>query len=88
MTKTQILELENNFKAYKTKLFIKKALFLSAMLLVVVAIFWAFELYSKKQETLKMALDEKNKMQKRLEIAQIEAQKAQILNQPYFVTLF
>lgn len=79
MTKTQILELENNFKAYKTKLFIKKALFLSAMLLVVMAIFWAFELYSKKQETLKMALDEKNKMQKKLELAKIETQKAQIL---------
>lgn len=81
MTKTQILELEKDFKAYKIKLFIKRALFVCIFCACFVGGFYAFTLYKTKQNTLKIALNEKSKMQEKLEMAKLEIQKAQILNE-------
>lgn len=81
MTKTQILELEKDFKAYKIKLFVKRALLFCIFCACCVGGFYAFALYKAKQNTLEIALNEKSKMQEKLEIAKLEIQKAQILNE-------
>lgn len=81
MNESQILELEKDFKAHTFKRLVKRCVYVGAFCVCAGFALWAFVAYKDKQSTLKMALDEKNKMQKRLEIAQIEAQKAQILSQ-------
>lgn len=81
MTKTQILELEKDFKAYKIKLFIKRAFYVCILCACFVGGFYAFTLYKAKQNTLQIALNEKSKMQEKLEMAKLEIQKAQILNE-------
>ena len=81
MNESQILELEKDFKAHTFKRLAKRCVYVGAFCVCAGFALWAFVAYKDKQSTLKMAIDEKNKIQKRLEIAQIEAQKAQILNQ-------
>ena len=81
MQKVQILELEKDFKAYKIRLWLKRCAWAVAFCVCSGSAFAAFIAHKDKQDTLKIALDEKNKMQEKLEIAKIEAQKAQILSQ-------
>lgn len=80
MTSTQVLELEKNFKRYKIKKFIKKAILAGFVLSLCGVGFYANALFNKQQESLKIAHLEQKDMQKRLEKAKIAAQKAEILS--------
>lgn len=81
MTKTQILELEKDFKAYQIKLFIKRAVYVFLIFACLGGGIYGFLLYKDKQNTLEIAIKEKNKMQEKLENAQLKLQKAQILKE-------
>lgn len=81
MTKTQILELEKDFKAYQIKLFIKRAVYVFIIFACLGGGIYGFLSHKDKQNALEIALKEKNKMQEKLEIAQIKIQKAQILKE-------
>lgn len=81
MTKTQILELEKDFKAYQIKLFIKRAVYVFLIFACLSGGIYGFLLYKDKQNTLEIAIKEKNKMQEKLENAQLKLQKAQILKE-------
>lgn len=81
MTKTQILELEKDFKAYQIKLFIKRAVYVFLACACLGGGIYGFLLYKDKQNTLEIAIKEKNKMQEKLENAQLKLQKAQILKE-------
>lgn len=81
MEKAQIVELEKNFKAYKFKILAKQCLAVLAFLLCLSGVIVGVLAYKDKQNTLKIAIDEKNKMSKKLEQAKVEIQKAQILSE-------
>lgn len=81
MTKTQILELEKDFKAYQIKLFIKRTVYVFLIFACLGGGIYGFLLYKDKQNTLEIAIKEKNKMQEKLENAQLKLQKAQILKE-------
>ena len=81
MQKPQILELEKDFKAYKMRLWLKRGILAVAFCVCAGFGVWAFMAYKNEQDTFKIAVDEKNKMQEKLEIAKVQIQKAQILNE-------
>lgn len=81
MQKPQIVELEKEFSAYKFKCLAQKCLVVLVFLLCLSGVIVGVLAYKDKQNTLKMAIDEKNKMSQKLEHAKVQIQKAQILSQ-------
>lgn len=81
MQKPQIVELEKEFSAYKFKRLAQKCLVVLVFLLCLSGVIAGVLAYKDKQNTLKMAIDEKNKMSQKLEHAKVQIQKAQILSQ-------
>lgn len=81
MQKPQIVELEKEFDAYKFKCLVKKCLLALVFLFCAGGVILGILAYKDKQNTLKIAIDEKNKMSQKLEHAKVQMQKAQILNE-------
>lgn len=81
MTRTQILELESKFKAYKLKSLFKRLGLMLLSLMLLSPCFYLFKLYEDKQARLKLAYEEKRRLEKRLELAYINAKKAELLRQ-------
>lgn len=80
MTATQIADLEQDFRGFWLKKFIKKAIFAVFGLSLCGIFYFTFVIFDEQNENLKVANADKIDIQKRLEQAKIDAQKAQILS--------
>lgn len=81
MTKTQILELEKNYKKFRLKRRVKRALTLLVCAGFFVLCFVIFEIYQNKQDEKIVLQKSKNELLKRLEAAKTKALKAQALHE-------
>ena len=81
MNTTQIQELEQKYKSYILKLFLKKTFFACIFLLVSFCLYLFFNEYEEQKQNLNLALKEKKELNKRLEQARIKEQKTQILQE-------
>ena len=81
MNETIIKELEQRYKIYLFKVFLKLSFFIFFLAFVAFAIYFFLKFYQKQELNLALALNEKKELTKKLEEAKIREQKAQFLQQ-------